>query len=110
MLVEFSTEDSLKEILQSCSSHQKNVDIMSLKSPFLWFRAVPGKKECYVPSTDTLLLKEGTVDADEDALFEELIACKSISEQIQLLYDRTVLNDLGVRLRYMVARQVSFLI
>ncbi|XP_059062906.1 poly(A) RNA polymerase, mitochondrial-like [Achroia grisella] len=107
MLIEFNTEDSLKEILQSCSSHQKDNDIMALQSPFLWFRASPVKKDKLASSSSRLITKNGNAAIDEDMLFGELTNCATVSDQIQLLYDRTMLNDLGIRLRYMVARQLE---
>lgn len=79
---------------------------MALNSPFLWFRAASGKKEKFTVPSATLSSLNGNSLVDEDKLFEELMSCESVSDQIQLLYDRTTLNDLGVRLRYMVARQV----
>ncbi|KAM3959697.1 poly(A) RNA polymerase, mitochondrial [Aphomia sociella] len=107
MLIEFSTEENLKEILRSCGSHQKDNDIMALQSPFLWFRASPGKKETLPLCNKTLTTKNGNSTIDEETLFAELTCCSTISDQIQLLYDRTMLNELGIRLRYMVARQLE---
>ncbi|KAJ2937501.1 hypothetical protein O0L34_g17547 [Tuta absoluta] len=110
MLIEFATEENLKDILKSCSAHHKDLDVMALQSPFLWFRAVSGKKELLQAPSDTeLLIKDGTMAVNEEQLFAELLACESVSEQIQLLYDKTTLNDIGVRLRYMVARQLELL-
>ncbi|KAG6454234.1 poly(A) RNA polymerase, mitochondrial [Manduca sexta] len=106
MLVEFASEDNLKEVIRSCSVHQKDIDVMALQSPFVWFRAVNDKKGAIVPNA-TLSCINGTEEVDEDVLFEQLINCNSVSEQIQTLYDKTALNDLGVRLRYMVARQLE---
>lgn len=60
-----------------------------------------------IPDNVNLITKDGCMAADEDMLFDELINCKTVSEQMQLLYDQTALNDLGVRLRYMIARQVG---
>ncbi|CAG9788436.1 unnamed protein product [Diatraea saccharalis] len=108
MLVEFKSEECLKDVLQTCGSHQKNVDVMALHSPFLWFRAVSGKKEKLVAAqTQSLVIKDGNAIVDEAVLYKELAECSSVSDQIQLLYDRTKLNDLGVRLRYMVARHLE---
>ncbi|XP_072929815.1 poly(A) RNA polymerase, mitochondrial [Epargyreus clarus] len=106
MLIECSTEENLKDVLQNCSSHQKDLDVMAVPSPFLWFRAAPGKEK-YPVTTRSLAVKDGCNKVDEDALYEELLNCGTVSDQIQLLYDRTVLNDLGIRLRYMVARQLE---
>ncbi|XP_053608505.1 poly(A) RNA polymerase, mitochondrial [Plodia interpunctella] len=108
MLVEFSTEQSMKDVLRNCSAHQKEHDVMALKSPFLWFRANSGKKaKLTIPTDVSLVIKDGNAITDEEKLNAELQACSNISDQMQLLYDRTTLNDIGVRLRYMVARQLE---
>ncbi|XP_049875361.1 poly(A) RNA polymerase, mitochondrial-like [Pectinophora gossypiella] len=110
MLIEFGSEENLKDVLRSCSSHHKDLDVMALQSPFLWFRAVSGKKEILtVPDDKSLLITNGTLPVDEDQLFAELLACETVSDQIQTLYDKTMLNDLGIRLRYMVARQLEIM-
>ncbi|XP_039757006.1 poly(A) RNA polymerase, mitochondrial-like [Pararge aegeria] len=106
MLIEFSSEENLNNVLQSCSSHKKEIDVMGVQSPFLWFRAT-SVKEKYAQNVTHLAVKDGSLSVNEDVLFEELMNCSSVSEQIQMLYDRTVLNDIGVRLRYMVARQLE---
>lgn len=106
MLIEFKTEEESKTVIHSCSSHQKDVDVMALHSPFLWFRAVSGKKEAFQIPKSQLMTTKGCNSIDEDNLIEELANCEDVSEQIQQMHDRTALNDLGVRLRYMVARQV----
>ncbi|XP_063624954.1 poly(A) RNA polymerase, mitochondrial-like [Cydia splendana] len=110
MLIEFSTEDNLKDVLGSCSSHQKDIDVMSLRSPFLWFRAASGKKEKTEPCLSSLNTKDGSSDLSEDILFQELMSAQTVSDQIQLLYDRTILNDLGVRLRFIVARELEVML
>ncbi|CAH3975441.1 poly(A) RNA polymerase, mitochondrial-like [Pieris brassicae] len=107
MLIEFSSEDNMKDVLQACSAHQKDVDIMSVQSPFLWFRAAPGAKEKFPASNKLLAVKHGSCKIDEDVLFDELQNCETVSHQLQLLYDQTKLNDMDVRLRYMVARQLE---
>lgn len=106
MLIEFSSEDNLKEVIKSCTTHQKDLDVMALTSPFLWFRAASGKKEVFKTPSMALSSMDGCSMVDEDELFRQLLKCDTVSDQIQLLYDRTKLNDLGIRLRYMVARQV----
>lgn len=106
MLVEFDTEDNVHDVLKACSSHQKDMDVMAIQSPFLWFKAVNNKAKHKGPISKTLATKDGIQVVDEDVLLEDLLNCETVSDQIQLLYDRTKLNDLGVRLRFMVARQV----
>ncbi|XP_028155931.1 poly(A) RNA polymerase, mitochondrial-like [Ostrinia furnacalis] len=107
MLIEFGSEENLKNVIQNCSSHQKDIEVMASNSPFLWFRAAPGKKEKLSIPSKALIIKDGNAPPNEEALSEELLKCSTVSEQIQLLYDRTKLNDLGVRLRFMVARQLE---
>ncbi|XP_068628339.1 poly(A) RNA polymerase, mitochondrial-like [Battus philenor] len=106
MLIEFATEESVKEVLKACSSHQNNPDVMPIKSPFLWFKSVGNNKaKLNCPNTKRLATTDGVVSVDNEILLEELHNCETVSSQIQHLYERTKLNDLGVRLRYMVARQ-----
>lgn len=107
MLIEFGSEGEVQDVLQSCGSHHKDFDVMAVQSPFLWFRAASGDKENLEKNEKTLTIKNGNDHMDEDILFEDLIKCETISDQIQLLYQRTTINDLGIRLRYMVARQVG---
>ncbi|KAI8432452.1 hypothetical protein MSG28_004844 [Choristoneura fumiferana] len=99
MLIEFNTEENLKDVLQNCCSHQKDIDVMSLQSPFLWFRAAPGNKDKQMASCSaSLVTKDGSSFPSEDTLFEELMGAATVSDQIQLLYDRTKLNDLSVEI------------
>lgn len=97
----------MNEVLRSCGAHHKNLDVMALKSPFLWFRAAMGRKEKFSPSKVTLASVNSSSLVGEDVILQDMMKCSSVSEQIQLLYDRTYLNDFGTRLRYIVARQVS---
>ncbi|KPJ04642.1 Poly(A) RNA polymerase, mitochondrial [Papilio xuthus] len=110
MLIEFETEENVKEVIKACSSHQKDVDVMPIESPFLWFRAAVNKKELHsCLKTKKLATKDGIEPIDDDLLYEELLNCETVTQQIQHLYERTKLNDLGVRLRYMVARQFEII-
>lgn len=108
MLIEFSSEENLQSILQSCCSHQKDLEVMAVQSPFVWFRAASDAKQKLTANGLELRVKDGNNKHSEDLLFEDLMKCQTVSEQIQMLYDKTILNDVGARLRFMVARQVSF--
>ncbi|RVE43299.1 hypothetical protein evm_012058 [Chilo suppressalis] len=109
MLVEFKSEECVRDVLRNCGSHQRDVDVMPSNSPFLWFRAVSGKKETSMAQAQTLLIKDGNTLIDDEDLYEELMKCSTVTEQIEQLYEKTRLNDLGVRLRYMVARHLEVL-
>lgn len=61
MLIEFASEDNLKDILRSCGSHHKDLDVMALQSPFLWFRAVANKKEKFTVPEIQLINKDGEI-------------------------------------------------
>ncbi|CAK1543289.1 unnamed protein product [Leptosia nina] len=107
MLIEFGSEDSKREVLKACSAHQKSTDIMPVQSPFLWFRAASGTKEKFSNTKKSLAVKHGNSKVDEDMLFKELLNCESVSDQLLLLYNKTKLNDMDIRLRFMVARQLE---
>lgn len=107
MLIEFSSEDNMRETLQSCGAHQKDMDVMALHSPFLWFRNSTGQKEKFITPPASLVAVDGISGLSEEKVLEDLNKCTSISDQIQVLYDKTTLNDIGTRLRYMVARQLE---
>lgn len=61
MLIEFASEENLKEILRNCGSHHKDLDVMALQSPFLWFRAVTNKKEKFAVPETHLVSKDGEI-------------------------------------------------
>ncbi|XP_075976776.1 poly(A) RNA polymerase, mitochondrial-like [Anticarsia gemmatalis] len=107
MLIEFSSEDNMKEVLKSCGTHHKDLDVMPLKSPFLWFRATVGKKDSFPTPSVSLASIDGGSPVEDEKLLLDMSKCSTVSDQIQLLYDKTSLNDLGTRLRYMVARQIE---
>ncbi|XP_047533901.1 poly(A) RNA polymerase, mitochondrial-like [Vanessa atalanta] len=109
MVIEFASEDNLKDVLKSCSSHNKDHDVISVQSPFLWFRAAVGNKEKFADTGKKLAVKNGTEICNEDVLLEDILNCETVSDQIQLLYERTTLNDLSIRLRYIVARQLEMI-
>ncbi|CAG9583437.1 unnamed protein product [Danaus chrysippus] len=109
MLIEFSSEDNLQSILQSCCSHQKDLEVMAVQSPFVWFRASDAKEKLTANGLE-LRVKDGNNKYSEDVLFDDLMKCQTVSEQIQMLYDKTILNDVGARLRYMVARQLEVIL
>ncbi|XP_061376762.1 poly(A) RNA polymerase, mitochondrial-like isoform X2 [Danaus plexippus] len=110
MLIEFSSEENLQSILQSCCSHQKDLEVMAVQSPFVWFRAASVAKQKLTANGLELRVKDGNNKHSEDLLFEDLMKCQTVSEQIQMLYDKTILNDVGARLRFMVARQLEVIL
>lgn len=107
MLIEFKTEADVRDIYQHCSMHQSDSETTAVPSPFLWFRTVQSKKDKLIPTNMTLKSSDMSSVINNDALIDNLVKCGSISEQIQVLYDNTKLNDIGTRLRYMVVRQLE---
>ncbi|KAH8245591.1 hypothetical protein KR032_012251 [Drosophila birchii] len=83
-----------------------------VRSPFLWFRAAAagvrrGPKLAPAPAPAALLSIDGNRPAEQDQLLAVLRGASDIEEQVQLLYQHSRLNELGVRLRFLAALQVQ---
>ncbi|XP_030563298.1 poly(A) RNA polymerase, mitochondrial [Drosophila novamexicana] len=85
-----------------------------VRSPFLWFRAATagaGRRGQAKLASNHKALPLSTIDGTRppthDYLQELLRGADSIEQQLQLLYDQTRLNDLGVRMRFLAALQVQ---
>lgn len=116
MLVEFSTEENVSNLLASTSFIQDS-DVIPVQSKFLWFRPQKNdirsnlKNIINFSETNTvnkLHVKNGCEIPAENVILRNVLQANNISEQIQILYELTCLNDLGTRLRYVTARQVNF--
>lgn len=83
--------------------------IVPVQSQFMWFRAALRKQAKMKNSTKPpkLSIENGTTVITDEQLYEDLKGCKSISEQMTMVYEKTKLNDLGTRLRFLVAQQVE---
>lgn len=115
MLVEFETEKEASNLICSgCFSD--GLDVIPVQSSFLWFRSAKNKNSkrrlsdlmnlSVPPAILELATKNGCQIPSEAEVSESLMKSNSLSHQIANLYEMTRLDDLGIRLRYMVARQV----
>ncbi|XP_066253615.1 poly(A) RNA polymerase, mitochondrial isoform X1 [Euwallacea similis] len=107
ILVEFSSEDDVKRVLETSTHIQDNQNVPAT-SQFLWFRAAPKKLGKLKQNKQAKLsIENGTKVISESELRGTLKHCKTISDQINQLYNLTRLNDLGQRLRFLTAKQVE---
>ncbi|XP_017470871.1 PREDICTED: poly(A) RNA polymerase, mitochondrial [Rhagoletis zephyria] len=109
ILLEFaSTQEASTAI--SASAYNDELSGVTAHSPFLWFRAASSKRELKAAAKSTtaaLVVIGGTEMLDNNALNELLSESQNLDQQILLLHQRTQLNDLGVRLRFLAALQVQ---
>lgn len=83
-----------------------------VRSPFLWFRAAAAGRRSQAKLMGNhkvipLATIDGTRPLAQEHLHTRLRGAQSIEEQLQLLYEHTRLNDLGVRMRFLAALQVQ---
>ncbi|XP_060662872.1 poly(A) RNA polymerase, mitochondrial isoform X1 [Drosophila nasuta] len=124
MLLEYANANEATAAIDSSaynaelSSHSSvsaggSVSGVPVRSPFLWFRAAAaaGKRNQSKLSANhkplPLTTVAGTRPLAQDHLHTLLRSAESIEQQLQLLYEHTRLNDLGVRMRFLAALQVQ---
>ncbi|XP_017872212.1 PREDICTED: poly(A) RNA polymerase, mitochondrial [Drosophila arizonae] len=115
MLLEYA---SAGEASAAISSSAYNAELsgsgVPVRSPFLWFRAPTGgagrrgqAKLAANQKTLALHTVNGTRSLSHEALKELLRGAAGIDQQLNLLYEQTRLNELGVRMRFIAALQVE---
>ncbi|XP_017963555.1 poly(A) RNA polymerase, mitochondrial isoform X1 [Drosophila navojoa] len=115
MLLEYA---SASEASAAISSSAYNAELsgsgVPVRSPFLWFRAPTGgagrrgqAKLAANQKTLALHTVNGTRSLSHEALKELLRGAAGIDQQLNLLYEQTRLNELGVRMRFLAALQVE---
>lgn len=108
ILLEYENEDSVNEAFQSSAFLELASGVVPVKSSFLWFRNVTNRRKLkQIKDKVRLNVNEKTVEKKAGELAKILQESSSISEQIQLLYENTRLNDLSVRLRFLGALQIQ---
>lgn len=108
ILLEFDNKNSVDEVFQSSAFPELASGVVPVKSSFLWFRNVPNQRKLKkIKDPVKLNMSEKTVDIKLGQLSKILIEANSISEQINLLYENTRLDDLSVRLRFLGALQIQ---
>lgn len=106
ILVEYSSELEAKQAIENCTFH--DAAGVCVRSPFLWFRAAqsgPAAKDSQV--SGNLMVTDGCRPIDYSDINGIMLGAKSLSDQMAILYKSTTLNDLGIRLRFLAARQIE---
>lgn len=109
---------NIEEASSAIDSSVPNDELSSVtaRSPFLWFRAFNSKLNANISlpaanlSSQTapeLLIIDGCKIVDQTKLTNILRSAADIEDQINLLYQHTKLNDLGIRLRFLAACQLQ---
>ncbi|XP_044264015.1 poly(A) RNA polymerase, mitochondrial [Tribolium madens] len=107
IVVEFASEEDVTNVLER-SSYVEDTQVVPVQSQFLWFRASNRKLPKLKQSKSAILNTEnGNQCMKSPEIMNLLRNCDSVSEQMNVLYNSTKLNDLGTRLRFLTARQVE---
>ncbi|XP_011301529.1 poly(A) RNA polymerase, mitochondrial [Fopius arisanus] len=103
-LVEFKDVESHKAVLAAATliNHQ---EVIPTYSYMLWFRNAPKKSKKILENIPPVV--RGNDDKSEEKIYPDLLAIKSISEQMELLYDSWKLDDISTRLRFVTALQME---
>lgn len=78
-----------------------------IKSPFLWFRASKKKKSDTLKPRGPLPMNIGAQAPTQEEVSGWLSAAKTISDEMDILYESTKLSELGTRLRMVCAHQLE---
>ncbi|KAJ8926100.1 hypothetical protein NQ315_009957 [Exocentrus adspersus] len=110
ILVEFTKESDVLNIL-STSSYSDESQAVPTQSQFLWFKASNRKLgKLKQNKSFKLSIQNGTEIIAESEVRDKLRQCRTVSDQMNVLYDITKLNDVGTRLRYLIARQIESMV
>lgn len=108
ILLEYESEDSVSDAFQSSAFPDLSTNVVPVKSSFLWFRNTPNKRKLkQIKDRVPLNASEKATEKKTTELAKILRESSSMSEQINLLYQNTRLNDLSVRLRFLGALQIQ---
>lgn len=108
ILLEFDNNAAVDEVFRSTAFPALASGVTPVKSSFLWFRnTAKNKKLKPVKSGVTLNTREKTVEMKTSELANRLKEATSVSDQINILYENTRLNDLSIRLRFLGALQIQ---
>lgn len=106
ILVEYSNRLEAKEAIEH--STYNDASGMYVRSPFLWFRAAQNGSATKKSNVNgKLMVTDGCEPIDYSSINEMMLGAQSISDQMLILHKATALNDLGIRLRFLAARQIE---
>lgn len=107
VLIEFDSEVEAQQAMKNSSFEDSTG--FCVQSPFLWFRAAQNgsvaKDSKHV--SDKLTVTDGCRPVDYSKINETMLGAESLSDQIGIMFRSTRLDDLGIRMRFLAARQVE---
>jgi poly(A) RNA polymerase, mitochondrial len=108
ILLEYSELSGYQDALNKSQFNPENPGV-PVKSPFLWFKALNTKKAQYKSNREPPLLKcdQKVKLLDESSLNEVLTSAKSIEEQMKMLHSASSLDEFGMRIRFILAKQLE---
>lgn len=108
VLTEFNDESSVNALLDQ-SKHIEDSNVIAVRSPFLWFRSNLSKTNLknITDNKFNFPLQAKQIIIEPDIKTIGLENLDSLSEQMLLLLERTQLNDIGTRLRFLTAMQIE---
>lgn len=107
ILIEFESVSGYEEALKNGQFNDENVGV-PVRSPFMWFKAGPKiPAELKLIELKELVTIDGKKSINNKELKELLSATENIDDQITVLHKATCLSDLGVRLRFIAAKQIE---
>lgn len=112
ILLEFESSEEA-DAANNSSIFNQDASAIMVQSPFLWFRAGVrerekiSNKETTVKPTIKLTTVNGNHVCSDVELNTRLRTAESISDQMLILHRLTCLNDIGIRLRFLAARQIE---
>lgn len=107
ILLEYANQNDLEEAFRSSAFLELGSGVVPVKSSFLWFRNTPQKQKLKSVQPVALNTSSNIVEPKPSTLVDILKGAASVTEQIQLLYENTRLNEISIRLRFLGALQIQ---
>lgn len=107
ILVEYSNEAEARKAI--ADSTFPDADEICASSPFLWFRAAPNRNagKGSNKANGKLLVTDGCRPINYNEVNSVVAGAENLANQMTILHKMTTLNDLGVRMRFLAARQIE---
>ena len=108
ILLEFKEGSSYQEAIANGQFNPDNPGVPVI-SPFLWFKALNTKKAQKTSNLDPppLQCNQEIKLSGDSSLDDILSSAENLDDQIKIMYNATCLNDVGVRMRFLLARQLE---
>lgn len=106
ILLEFQEASQFEEVVRQCQFNEENPGV-PVASPFVWFKAT-NRKLSPTASISPVHLKCEEMKLIKDPTLNDLLkSSETIDDQMLLLYRSTCLHDLGIRMRFLAAKQLE---